>query len=75
MNNIFAYRGSVNFYMFHGGTNFGFLNGANVLDNNGLEIAPYYAPTITSYGERNKRQFTQMVVCKRSLTNPELICS
>ncbi|XP_013386988.1 beta-galactosidase-1-like protein 2 [Lingula anatina] len=32
--------GSVNFYMFHGGTNFGFMNGAN---------GPPYAPTITSY--------------------------
>ncbi|RUT45299.1 beta-galactosidase [Paenibacillus anaericanus] len=32
---------SVNFYMFHGGTNFGFYNGANFQDK--------YAPTITSY--------------------------
>ncbi len=33
---------SLNFYMFHGGTNFGFLNGAN---HTGTE----YQPTITSY--------------------------
>ncbi|ASN07282.1 glycoside hydrolase family 35 protein [Virgibacillus necropolis] len=32
---------SVNFYMFHGGTNFGFYNGANFDEN--------YQPTITSY--------------------------
>ncbi|KIL41334.1 beta-galactosidase [Gordoniibacillus kamchatkensis] len=32
---------SVNFYMFHGGTNFGFYNGANYSDK--------YEPTITSY--------------------------
>lgn len=32
---------SVNFYMFHGGTNFGFMNGANHYD--------IYYPTITSY--------------------------
>lgn len=32
---------SVNFYMFHGGTNFGFYNGANYHDK--------YEPTITSY--------------------------
>ena len=32
---------SVNFYMFHGGTNFGFMNGANRSDQ--------YAPTTTSY--------------------------
>ena len=32
---------SVNFYMFHGGTNFGFMNGANYGEE--------YQPTITSY--------------------------
>jgi beta-galactosidase len=32
---------SVNFYMFHGGTNFGFMNGANHYE--------FYTPTITSY--------------------------
>ena len=30
--------------MFHGGTNFGFMNGGNVLD-----VWPHYANTITSY--------------------------
>ncbi|WP_404451943.1 beta-galactosidase [Virgibacillus necropolis] len=34
-------KGSVNFYMFQGGTNFGFMNGANHYD--------IYYPTITSY--------------------------
>ncbi|MBY0216947.1 beta-galactosidase family protein [Paenibacillus illinoisensis] len=34
---------SVNFYMFHGGTNFGFYNGANCQQKN------QYEPTITSY--------------------------
>jgi beta-galactosidase len=34
-------RASVNFYMFHGGTNFGFYNGANYQDK--------YEPTVTSY--------------------------
>ncbi|UAL52621.1 glycoside hydrolase family 35 protein [Metabacillus dongyingensis] len=32
---------SVNFYMFHGGTNFGYMNGANHYE--------FYTPTITSY--------------------------
>jgi beta-galactosidase len=35
--------GSVNFYMFHGGTNFGFMNGANCKDGKDFQ------PTITSY--------------------------
>lgn len=34
---------SVNFYMFHGGTNFGFYNGAN------CPSPDHYEPTITSY--------------------------
>ena len=35
--------GSVNFYMFHGGTNFGFMNGANGITKTS------YEPTTTSY--------------------------
>ena len=37
LGNIFAANGSVNFYMFHGGTNFGFMNGANILGYSGLK--------------------------------------
>lgn len=37
---ILALGGSVNMYMFHGGTNFGFMNGA--------EQSPY-SPLVTSY--------------------------
>ena len=33
-----------NLYMFHGGTNFGFMNGANLLDGTGV-----YSPMLTSY--------------------------
>ena len=36
-------QASVNFYMFHGGTNFGFYNGAN------CQQKDQYEPTITSY--------------------------
>lgn len=39
---FFDVDGSFNFYMFHGGTNFGFLNGAN-------HTGTQYQPTITSY--------------------------
>ena len=38
---FFRVNASFNFYMFHGGTNFGFMNGANFFDK--------YEPTITSY--------------------------
>ena len=48
---ILEQKGSLNFYMFHGGTNFGFMNGANEdLDaTNEAEVVPY-RPTIASYG-------------------------
>ncbi|AIQ64896.1 beta-galactosidase [Paenibacillus stellifer] len=36
-------KASVNFYMFHGGTNFGFWNGAN------CQLKDQYEPTVTSY--------------------------
>ncbi len=43
VSSIFRRNASINFYMFVGGTNFGFWNGAN-------HQAPFtYAPTITSY--------------------------
>jgi beta-galactosidase len=41
LDNMLQTGASVNFYMFHGGTNFGFYNGANHSDK--------YEPTITSY--------------------------
>jgi beta-galactosidase len=41
LDELLAARASVNFYMFHGGTNFGFTNGAN---DKGV-----YRPTVTSY--------------------------
>lgn len=40
-NDLMKINASVNFYMLHGGTNFGFMNGANHYD--------IYYPTITSY--------------------------
>lgn len=42
LDEILASGASVNFYMFHGGTNFGFMNGAN------CDLSPYQAD-VTSY--------------------------
>jgi len=44
LKDILTNQASVNFYMFHGGTNFGFMNGANA-----LPTFPHYKPDITSY--------------------------
>ncbi|MFC1461034.1 beta-galactosidase family protein [Verrucomicrobiota bacterium] len=43
LDEVLAAGASVNFYMFHGGTNFGFMNGANYFEG--------YKPTITSYDD------------------------
>lgn len=76
--------GSVNFYMFCGGTNFGFNNGANIYDEkdengNPVEV---YAPTITSYdydaalteaGDLTKRFFEVRAVAEKHFGKlPEL---
>jgi len=44
VSNILKAGASINFYMFHGGTNFGFMNGANHYRD---EFR--YSPTVTSY--------------------------
>ena len=45
VNDFFDLNASFNFYMFHGGTNFGFMNGAN----HGTVVKGEYEPTVTSY--------------------------
>lgn len=46
---ILTRNGSVNFYMFIGGTDFSFMNGAN-----DLPVFPYYLPDVNSYGNCNR---------------------
>ena len=48
---ILEHYGSVNFYMFHGGTNFAFMNGANEqTENDQLKNGQDYKADTTSYG-------------------------
>ncbi|PFX33940.1 Beta-galactosidase-1-like protein 2 [Stylophora pistillata] len=44
VSNILKMGASINLFMFHGGTNFGFMNGANAVKNQFK-----YQPTVTSY--------------------------
>jgi beta-galactosidase len=46
---IFTRNSSVNFYMFIGGTSFGFMNGANQFAE-----FPFYAADVSSYGANSK---------------------
>ena len=49
LGNIFNAGASVNFYMFHGGTNFAFMNGGNIIEENNTEVFPFFLPDVTSY--------------------------
>ena len=66
-----------NFYMFHGGTNFGFMSGAN-------EVPGTYGPTTTSYdydsllseaGDRTEKYYLVRNLIKEKFGAPELTAS
>ena len=49
---------SVNVYMFHGGTNFGFMNGANFSDKYQPTVTSYdYGTMLTEWGDRNRTYY------------------
>ncbi|MBV6395760.1 MAG: Beta-galactosidase [Anaerolineales bacterium] len=72
LDEILATGASVNFYMFHGGTNFGFMNGAN------LHPTPYqadvtsydYACPISESGDLNPRYEAYRNVMKKYIDIP-----
>ncbi|RZC41822.1 Glyco hydro 35 domain containing protein, partial [Asbolus verrucosus] len=74
---ILKYPASINLYMFHGGTNWGFLNGANIGSGNNS----YYQPTTTSYDydaplpEAGHLRDTVMVLINGVLTSTPLASS
>lgn len=51
---ILSQNASLSFYMFHGGTSFGYMNGANT-DSTFLDV---YLPIVTSYGN----SFTSILI-------------
>ncbi|PXV91580.1 beta-galactosidase [Lachnotalea glycerini] len=58
--------GHVNIYMFHGGTNFGFMNGSNFYDKLEADVTSYdYDAVITEDGQLTKKYFEfQKVISK-----------
>jgi beta-galactosidase len=72
LDEILSMGASVNFYMFHGGTNFGFMNGAN------CEPTPYqadvtsydYACPISESGDLNPRYAAYREVLKKYIDIP-----
>lgn len=71
---ILATGASLNFYMFHGGTNFGFMNGAN--DENGKfqsVVTSYdYAAPLTEWGDPSPRFYAYRNVLSRYVDLPLL---
>lgn len=59
-------RGHVNFYMFHGGTNFGFMNGSNYDDKVGADVTSYdYDAPLTEDGQITEKYLEfQKVIAK-----------
>ena len=59
-------RGSVNFYMFHGGTNFGFMNGANYYDRLTPDVTSYdYDAPLSEDGQPTEKYFAIQRVLER----------
>ena len=47
--------------MFFGGTNFGYMNGANILMVSGVEVPPVYVPDVTRWVFRVFYYFNQFL--------------
>lgn len=65
--------GHVNFYMFHGGTNFGFMNGANFYDRLEPDVTSYdYDAILTEDGERTKKYYEFQKIISQYTTLPKV---
>lgn len=65
--------GHVNLYMFHGGTNFGFMNGANFYDKLEPDVTSYdYDAVLTENGELTEKYFEFQKVIAKYTTLPEM---
>ncbi len=64
-------QGSVNIYMFHGGTNFGFMNGANYYQQLAPDVTSYdYDALLTEWGEPTDKYHAFREVIGRTVTLP-----
>lgn len=66
-------HGHVNIYMFHGGTNFGFMNGSNYYDKLSPDVTSYdYDALLTEDGECTAKYFAFQEVIKQFIKLPEV---
>ncbi len=73
LDEILAAGASVNFYMFHGGTNFGFMNGANCdPEAYGADVTSYdYACPLDECGDPSPRYWAYRDVLKKYVSLPD----
>lgn len=65
-------EGSVNLYMFHGGTNFGFNNGANYYDKLTPDTTSYdYDAVLTEWGDITPKYEALKAIIKEQVTLPQ----
>lgn len=68
--------GHVNIYMFHGGTNFGFMNGSNFYDKLEPDVTSYdYDAALTEDGQFTKKYYEFQKVISKYITIPEVCYS
>ncbi|XP_058801911.1 uncharacterized protein LOC131670377 [Phymastichus coffea] len=73
LDEMLAYNASVNFYMFYGGTNFGFTSGANINENYWPQITSYdYDAPLTEAGDPTPKYFQLRKVISKYLPLPNL---
>ncbi len=79
LDDLLSNGGSINFYMFHGGTNFAFYNGANFVDGDlWPDVTSYdYDAPLSECGDPTEKYFAYQEIIKkhfpdREITTPEV---
>ena len=71
--NAILERGSVNIYLFHGGTNFGFMNGSNYYDKLTPDVTSYdYDALLTESGDFTQKYYELQKVISKYTELPEV---
>ena len=73
LDEMLAIGASVNFYMFHGGTNFGFMNGANCMEEYQPTVTSYdYDAPLTEWGDPTPKYYAIRDVIKKYVDVPDI---
>ncbi|KUP22532.1 beta-galactosidase family protein [Paenibacillus sp. DMB5] len=74
LDEMLAMGASVNFYMFHGGTNYGFMNGANLFDEYEPLVSSYdYDTLLDESGNPTDKFYAAREIIKKYVDLPSLV--